>query len=139
MSPFSYLLHDLRLRHGLSQAELAQRIGYEQSYVSSVEIGLKGPPANDFLDRLSTGLALTLDEKKALYEALDASQRKLVINADSPSEIFLLLRDLREGIDRLSAEQIWLIRGIVNLPTSISPVPNRTRRLKRKPKEEITM
>ena len=139
MSPFSHLLHDLRLRYGVSQAELAERIGYEQSYLSSVEIGLKGPPANEFVDRLSTGLALTLDEKTALYEALEASQRKLVIDAGSPGEIFLLLRDLREGIDRLSAEQICLIRGIVNLPSSMNPVPNRTRRLKRKPKEEITM
>lgn len=139
MSPFSHLLHDFRLRHGLRQAELAERIGYEQSYISALEVGLKGPPPNDFVERFSTGLGLAQEEKAALYQAVDASQRKLVIDADAPSDIFLLLKDLREGVDRLSPEQVQLIRDIVKLPTSMRPVPQRIRRLKRKSKEEAIM
>lgn len=139
MSPFSHLLHEIRLRHGLRQADLAERIGYEQSYISALEVGLKGPPPNDFVERFSTGLALTQEEKATLYQAVDASQRKLVIDADAPNDMFLLLKELREGARRLSAEQIRLIRDIVKLPTSMGPVPQRIRRLKRKPKEEVTM
>ncbi|HEX5806423.1 MAG TPA: helix-turn-helix transcriptional regulator [Macromonas sp.] len=40
MSPFSLSLHDLRLRNGLRQAELAELMGYEQSYISALEVGL---------------------------------------------------------------------------------------------------
>lgn len=139
MSPFSQLLHELRLRHGLRQADLAERIGYEQSYISALEVGLKGPPPNDFVERFSAGLALTQVEKAALYQAAEASQRKLVIDADAPSDVFLLLKDLREGVDRLSPEQIRLIRDIVKLPVGMGPIPQRLRRLKRKPKEEAIM
>lgn len=139
MSPFSHLLHDLRLRYGLRQTDLAELIGYEQSYISALEVGLKGPPPIDFVNRFSTGLDLTQEEKTALYQAVDASQRKLVIDADAPSDMFLLLKDLREGVDRLSPEQIQLIRDIVKLPTSMGPAPQRIRRLKRKSKEEAIM
>lgn len=139
MSPFSHLLHDLRLRYGLRQTDLAELIGYEQSYISALEVGLKGPPPIDFVNRFSTGLDLTQEEKTALYQAVDASQRKLVIDADAPNDMFLLLKDLREGVDRLSTEQIQLIRDIVKLPTSMGPAPQRIRRLKRKSKEEAIM
>jgi transcriptional regulator with XRE-family HTH domain len=139
MSPISELLHELRLRHGLRQADLAERIGYEQSYISAVEVGLKGPPLQEFLERFSAALSLTQAETAELFEAAEASQRKLVINADAPSDMFLMLKDLREGVDRLSPEQIQLIRDIVKLPTSMGPAPQRIRRLKRKSKEEAIM
>ena len=139
MSPISELLHALRLRHGLRQADLAERIGYEQSYISAVEVGLKGPPPHEFVARFSAALSLTDAETAELFAAAEASQRKLVIDADAPSDMFLLLKDLREGVDRLSPEQIRLIRDIVKLPTSMGPVPQRIRRLKRKSKEEATM
>lgn len=139
MSPFSHFLHDLRMRHGLRQSDLAKLLSYEKSYISALEIGLKGPPNNDFLERISVGLALTQDEKVALYSAVDASQRKLVIDADSPSELFLLLKDLREVVNQLAPAQIRLIREIARLPMATDPASISVRRLKRKSNEEFTM
>jgi transcriptional regulator with XRE-family HTH domain len=127
------------MRHGLRQSDLAKLINYEKSYISALEIGLKGPPNSDFLERISSGLALTLEEKTALYCAVDASQRKLVIDADSPSELFLLLKDLRDTASQLAPVQIRLIREIARLPITTSPASSAVRRLKRKPKEEVTM
>lgn len=41
MSPFSQFLHDLRMRRRLRQADLADLLGYEQSYISALEVGLR--------------------------------------------------------------------------------------------------
>lgn len=42
------------MRHGVRQVELAERIGYEQSYISALEAGAKGPPTPEFIDRLNS-------------------------------------------------------------------------------------
>lgn len=55
MSPFSHFLHELRLRHQIRQAELAELLGYEQSYISALEIGAKGPPTEEFVEISHTG------------------------------------------------------------------------------------
>jgi predicted transcriptional regulator len=47
MSPFSHFLHTLRMRLEIRQAELAALVGYEQSYISALEVGLKGPPTEE--------------------------------------------------------------------------------------------
>lgn len=52
MSPFARQLHELRLRHGIRQNELAELIGYDQTYISALEVGLKGPPTPEFVDKV---------------------------------------------------------------------------------------
>ena len=49
MSPFSHFLHELRLQHQIRQSELAELLGYEQSYISALEVGIKGPPTDEFV------------------------------------------------------------------------------------------
>lgn len=88
MSPFSQLLHDLRVRHGLRQADLAERIGYEQSYISALEVSLKGPPTVEFLDRVANAMSLSDEERRQLWATAQASQRKLVIDPDAPPDIY---------------------------------------------------
>ncbi|WP_240989704.1 helix-turn-helix domain-containing protein, partial [Cupriavidus taiwanensis] len=56
-SPFATFIRDLRLRSGLRQHELAKLLGYEQAYVSAIELGAK-PPSEEFLGRLDRGLSL---------------------------------------------------------------------------------
>ena len=87
MSPSSHLLHDLRTSRNIRQAQLAQMVGYDQTYISALEVGLKGPPTQEFIDRLAEALALEPDEIGELYEAAKASQRKLVIGVDVPQEV----------------------------------------------------
>lgn len=41
MSPFSHFLHELRMRYDIRQVELAETMGYEQSYISALEVGIK--------------------------------------------------------------------------------------------------
>lgn len=140
MSPFSQFLHDLRMRRRLRQADLADLLGYEQSYISALEVGLKGPPTNEFLDRLTQILALSASERDEMRAVSHASQRKLVIDPDAPPDIYWLLADLRSAVDRLSPSQVRIIREVLVMPAAPSEErAEPVRRLKRRKKEEATM
>lgn len=139
MSPFSQLLHDLRVRQGLRQAELADRIGYEQSYISALEVGLKGPPTIEFLDRVANAMSLTDEERHQLWVAAQASQRKLVIDPDAPPDIYWLLNDLRSEVDRLTPAQVRMIREVIAMRSAMGESREPVRRLKRRRKEEAPM
>jgi predicted transcriptional regulator len=140
MSPFSHFLHDLRKRFEIRQTELAELVGYEQSYISALEVGLKGPPAQEFIARLIQALSLSLDEQRLLHEAVDASQRKLIIEPDTSQHIYWLLKGLRDHVNSLSPVQIRMMRDLLNLKTAIAEeLPDSVRRLKRRRKEEVEM
>lgn len=115
MSPFSNLLYSLRMKHGVRQVDLAELIGYDQTYISAVESSLKGVPGDDFITRVADALSLTEQERQELFLAADASQRKLVIDLDTPEEAYWLLKDLRDHFRTLSSLQIRMIRDVLQL------------------------
>jgi len=86
VSSFAHLLHELRLRHGVRQSDLAALIGYDQTYISAVEVGLKGPPTTEFIDKVAGVLALPDEDRLALHQATEASQRNLVVDLDTPQD-----------------------------------------------------
>lgn len=139
MSPFSVLLHSLRTQHGLRQTELAERVGYEQSYISALEIGLKGPPTQEFLDRIAKAIPLSEAEKEKLRAAAQASQRKLVINPDAPTDIYWLLSDLRDEVHHLNAAQVRMIREVLALRCSMEEAIPSQQRLRRRRLQETPM
>lgn len=140
MSPFSHFLHELRMRLEIRQAELAELVGYEQSYISALEVGLKGPPTQEFITRLIHALSLSPAEQRDLHTAVEASQRKLVIEADTPQDIYWLLKDLRDQVNFLSPVQIRMMRDLLGMKDAIAKeLPDPARRLKRRRKEEATM
>lgn len=77
MSPFSVVLRKFRRARGLTQNELAIQLGYEPSYISALERSEKGPPRQDFIQRLIRGLNLTEDEQTELSKALSDSKRQI--------------------------------------------------------------
>lgn len=139
MSPFSVLLHSLRTQYGLRQTELAERVGYEQSYISALEIGLKGPPTQEFIDRIAKAIPLSEAEKEKLRAAAQASQRKLVINPDAPTDIYWLLSDLRDEVHHLNAAQVRMIREVLALRCSMDEAIPSQQRLRRRRQQEAPM
>ena len=140
MSPFATLLHSLRMRHGIRQTELAEKIGYEQSYISAVEVGKRGPPTPEFVERLIFGLMLSADESAKLRDAAEASQRKLVIADDAPEDIYWMLKALRDNLPKLCARQAKLIHEILRINDGASGNEQPPlRRLKRRTKKEARM
>lgn len=122
MSPFSILFRHTRDKSGLRQKDLAELLGYEQSYVSAVEIGTKGPPTPEFVQKLISVLALNEVEARQLWEAMDASQRKIQIPSDAPEGVFLLGYELRKQIDHLHPSQVEAMLAILRLSTAMKVV-----------------
>ncbi|NMM27509.1 MAG: helix-turn-helix domain-containing protein [Glaciimonas sp.] len=140
MSPFSHFLHELRLRLEIRQADLAKLVGCEQSYISALEVGIKGPPTQEFITRLIQVLALSPVEQQQLHNAIAGSERKLIIDADTPEDRYWLLKDLRDQFESLSPVQIRMMRDLLSMKAAIKEeLPDPVRRLKRRRKEEATM
>jgi transcriptional regulator with XRE-family HTH domain len=140
MSPFASTLHKIRMQHGICQAELADLIGYEQTYISALEVGKKGPPTQEFVEKLISALNISGLERERLLEAAEASCRKLVIDNDMPQDVYWLLRDLKKHLHDLSAVQIQLLRQILAIKESINKEPHiKTHRIKRRKKAEANM
>jgi predicted transcriptional regulator len=140
MSPFASTLHTLRMQHGICQTELAELLGYEQTYISALEVGKKGPPTQEFVEKLILALNISGEERERLLEAVDASSRKLVIDNDMPQDVYWLLRDFKRHLHDLSLVQIQLLRQIIVLKDSINKEPKLSiSRVKRRKKVEVTM
>lgn len=114
MSPLSEFLVQLRKSRGLRQLDFVNWIGCKQSYVSSMESGRKGPPP-DLHKRLTQAFGLSQEDQAYLNLAIEASNRELVINGDSPRELYELLNDLRGEISNLDPKKIRAIRAIIDL------------------------
>ncbi len=134
MSPFARQLHELRLRHGIRQNELAELIGYDQTYISALEVGLKGPPTPEFVDKVVATLPLTPAEQEELRTAAKASDRKLVLDPDAHPDVYWMLDALRQRVSGLHPAQARLIRELLSLPEVVlrqeTPPMQRLRRRK---------
>lgn len=120
MSPFALFLRGLRGKRGMKQKDVADLLGYEPSYLSALERGEKGPPREDFIRRLVTGLRLDEIEKTDLQKALTLSGRKVSLPVAASKEEYLLIHELEPQLGRLTPLQIHLIRLALRLPTSPS-------------------
>lgn len=118
MNPFACLLHTIRMQRGIRQTELSDLIGYEQTYISALEIGKKGPPTPEFVEKLITALDLKGEERERLLKAVEASNRKLVIDSDMPQDVFWMLQELRDRVSDLTPAEIQLIRQVLKLKES---------------------
>lgn len=63
-SPFATFLRTLRVRSGMRQHELAKQLGYEQAYVSALELGNK-PPSEEFL---GSSVEVCLSMRKTIWK-----------------------------------------------------------------------
>lgn len=140
MSPFSHCLHRLRLDRDLRQVELAELVGYEQTYISALEVGSKGVPTPEFIERLIRVLELNLDEQAQLHEAIKASDPKLLLDKDSPMVAYWMMKELREKLHTLHPAQIEMIRYVIGLKEAVmSPAPNSISRIRRRRREGAQM
>jgi transcriptional regulator with XRE-family HTH domain len=140
MSPFAHYLHELRLKHRIRQTELAELLGYEQSYISALEIGTKGPPAPEFLAKLARIFDMNDAEREELEQIAEASQRRLSLDAESPQGLYWMFYELRQQVDMLHPAQVQMIRDILKLKGSLMrSEPEPLRRIKRRRREEATM
>ncbi|WP_211227656.1 helix-turn-helix domain-containing protein [Chitinibacter tainanensis] len=140
MSPFSRYFYQLRMNYGLRQVELAELVGYDQTYVSALENGTKGPPTPEFIERLIRALSISESEQTELYEVVEASQRKLIIPSDVSEAVYWLLLDLKRNLTTLHPAEIDLIRGIMQLDQKKTRMePMLAHKIRRRTKGEVKM
>lgn len=132
MSPFSTTFRELRIFCGLRQADFAARLGYEQSYISAIELGTKGPPSVEFIERLTERLQLDEHWQKRLLTALDESQRKITLPNESSDEMYKMFNELRRQISILHPAQVELIQMALQMPSMLSNSPAKPTRMIRR-------
>ena len=121
MSPFAITLKTLRLNRNLRQKDAADLLGYEQSFVSGLERGLKSPPKNGFIDQVAIKYQLTEVELEALTCAMCQSKRNYSIPKGASIDAYEIFRELEKQINQLGQNQLKLIKlalGIEDLQTS---------------------
>lgn len=140
MSPFADTFYQIRMRYGIRQKELAELMGYEQTFLSTIELNKKGPPNKEFIQRFIQALSLSDSDANQLYEAADASQRKIILSNELHQDVFWMMRDMRARLPELSTVQINLIREILNLKDTLAQIPIETiRPIKRRRNPEAKM
>ena len=125
MSPFANLLGDLRNRRGMRQKDLADLLGYEQSYISAMEVGTKGTPTIEFISKMSQRLNIDEAEKKELELAIARSDRKVVLPVNASQKLYELFYELRLAVDQLLPSQIEMMLRILRLPQDLKLDNNR--------------
>lgn len=115
MSPFSTLFSELRRSRGIRQSKLAEVIGYEQSYISALEGGTKGPPAEDFMVKVKHALKLNRQEQESLDLASLKSIRKFMVPLDAPEQFYELCYELNNSTIYLRPSQIEILLNILRM------------------------
>ena len=139
MSPFSTLFRELRISCELRQAEFAARLGYEQSSISAIELGTKGPPSTEFIQRLVQRLELDEHWEALLHEALEESQRKIILPNESSDELYRMFNELRRQIGALHPAQVELMQMALRMPGMLThPFSKSLRAMKRKDEQRQT-
>lgn len=121
-SPFGVFLRDLRLRNSFRQHELAAQLGYEQSYISALELGTRAP-TRELLDALVRKMSLSDKDVADLAKAVDESGRRFVLPVDVPTDTYRFCHELWEKIDSLHPAVIQAMRELIQLEDVISDQP----------------
>lgn len=114
MSPFAEYLQSFRRTNKLSQRELGHFVGYEQGYISAMEIDKKEPTA-DFLDAFCNKYNLTLLESDKLRFLASVSKRRLIIPKDAPTEAYSIIHRLMENIVDIHPSILRIFNEVITL------------------------
>jgi transcriptional regulator with XRE-family HTH domain len=118
MSPFSAFLRQIRVNRNIRQKDVAELLGYEQSYLSAIENGLKGIPRAEFIQQFTKKLQLSAEEIATMHTALADSQRTLTIPVSAKVEEFRLAHQFERLLGNLSEKQIQFLELALELSTA---------------------
>lgn len=138
-SPIALFLKDFRLRAGQTQRDFAHALGYEQAYVSGIELGQKGP-SKEFLERLKQDFRLSAHQVNELEEALGNSQRYFTLPAQASTDTYLFCNELWKKIETLHPAVLSSMRQLLAVEEQMIKRPRPPARLvRRKRNQEVQM
>jgi transcriptional regulator with XRE-family HTH domain len=138
-APVSLFLRDLRLQLGLTQQDLAHSLGYEQTYVSSLELGLRGP-STEFLEKLVVAAGLGREDQLVLKEALRTSNRRFLLSPDASTKTYRFCNDLWNRLETIHPALLEALHLMLNVQDQVTARPRlQPTRLKRRGLQETPM
>ena len=138
-SPVSIYLRDLRLQVGMTQLDLARSIGYEQAYVSSIELGTKSP-SKEFLAKLVVVMKLSDEDRQNLELALKGSKRRFTLPPESSTSTYKFCNELWDKLDRLHPALLDAMHVMLLVEDQVAERPRyQPTRLRRRSKQEAPM
>jgi transcriptional regulator with XRE-family HTH domain len=115
MTPFGHYLETVRRAREMQQTELANLLGIDPSYISSIERGKKGPPSADILQKIKTVLSLSEVESKELDLAVKQSERVIRLPDNTSLAEYAFISTLSRRIGSLSKEEVNAMACILHL------------------------
>ncbi|PKD40492.1 hypothetical protein CWO84_10165 [Methylomonas sp. Kb3] len=132
MSPFSDFLRSFRLSNEIPQAELADLMGCNQTFISALENGVRSRPSKDFVDKFVSVFDLTEAETLHLYEVYEASNNTIMLDPALSQDAFRMFHELREKMADLAPIQVKLMRDIVTMKDHINEPQTKARIIRRR-------
>lgn len=96
----------------MQQKQLADLMGINPCYVSTLERGRKGPPV---LKRLIKNLNLSRDEQELLWHAVELSEMTFRLPDGMSQDEFEFVHDLKSHLGTLSGGQVLIMRKVLGL------------------------
>lgn len=118
MTPFGEYLEQLRRSRYLQQKQIADMMGINPCYVSSLEKGRKGPPSKQVLEQLIEKLDLSQEEEDGLWKSVELSDRNLRLPINMSRQEFEFLYELRRNLGRLSQNQLVIMQTALKMGES---------------------
>lgn len=138
-SPISIFLRNLRVQAGLTQLDLAGLMGYEQAYVSAIELGLKNP-SDEFMAKLVVALKLSVKDRGEMSLALKESKRRFTLPPEVSTKTYLFCNALWERIERLHPAVLDAMYEMLKVEDKVAEQPRyRPTRIRRHHKVEAPM
>jgi transcriptional regulator with XRE-family HTH domain len=107
MTPFGAKLRELRVKRGLTLADMAKAIGVSSAYLSALEHGKRGRPSWHLVQSIIAFLNIIWDEAEELVKLSRLSHPKITIDTSGlQPEATELANRLSKSIAKLDKETV---------------------------------
>jgi transcriptional regulator with XRE-family HTH domain len=122
MTPFGRKLRELRLSHGMSQAELAAALHVSSAYLSALEHGKRGRPSAGLVHQVNEHFGLIWDEAEELVRLARLSHPRIVLDTAGLSpEATELANRLARLIHELPEAKLRAMLGLLDEANGTEP------------------
>ncbi len=115
MTPLSLFIRRHRRRLGLTQADLARRVGCDATYINAIETGRRRPDGLQFLGALAVALELGTDDRMALGEAATLSKRSLRVPDALTAEQREVIATLMDDLKGYKGDEMALLKSVLDV------------------------
>lgn len=121
---FATALRDIRFRRQLSQRAFANAVGYEPSYISALENGLKPPPRGVKLNAFINKLNVSPAEGALLHEAAVRTLRRTItikVPKSADHDLLEMYELLQAKLPVISGVQVQMIKLALSVSQEEAP------------------